>query len=275
MAALADNSLAHYRSTWNAREYLDKYRLVPKYDGEVDLNQQQTLFQLESHHKFYAKYGSLLDPSSARLLEYSGGPSIVALISACSHVREVVFSDFLPENCEEVQSWATCDPDAFNWTPFFKHVVCQLENSSREEDAIERERMLRNKMTTFTSANIRSSHPLGSDLGQFDVLTTSFVLCATAKTKEEFDEFIVKLGGLIRPNGFFLLFDSMEQHWYSVEDIRYSYLHIKSEEVVTFLEKAGFKVLDYLEWHLPTDTKSYRTNDAKSKTLFIAQKIQN
>ena len=257
--------------SWSPRDYLEKYRVVPKYDDSMDLIQQQCIFLLDAYHKFYANYRRSLDPGSARLLEYGGGPSIAALISGCVHVKEIVFSDYMLENCQEVEKWVVNDPDAFNWTPFFKHVVCQLEENPGEEAVKKRKQMLRSKITAFASANIRNSQPLESDFGEFDIVSCNFVLGVANDNKQQFEESVKKLSGLIKPNGYLLLMESIEEHWYSVNDIKCPHLSLKPDEILHSLEKAGFKVLGSQNWNIP-EYRPHYTNDAKSKMFFIAQK---
>lgn len=60
------------------------------------------------------------------LIDVGSGPTIYQLLSACDHFEEVVATDFLEVNREELQRWVRGEPGAFDWSPFIQH-VCKIE----------------------------------------------------------------------------------------------------------------------------------------------------
>ena len=106
-----------YEKFFDARSYV-RSRFTAK-DGVVSDEEYQT-FNLCCYHEFYRKYGSDLDVESARVLEFGGGPCIFPLISAASHVKEIVFSEYLESCREEVKLWKDKNPESHNWTPYFR-----------------------------------------------------------------------------------------------------------------------------------------------------------
>uniref|UniRef100_A0A803TYT8 Indolethylamine N-methyltransferase-like n=1 Tax=Anolis carolinensis TaxID=28377 RepID=A0A803TYT8_ANOCA len=68
------------------------------------------------------------------LIDIGSGPSIYQLLSACESFKEIIASDLLEKNREEMQKWLKKDPEAFDWTPMVKY-VCQLEGDRYGEIA--------------------------------------------------------------------------------------------------------------------------------------------
>ena len=85
-------------------------------------------------HNFYQSYHKEWDNSIAVLLEVGGGPSVYPYISAMLYVAKLYYGDYLKSNLNEVSMWKTKDPSAFNWTPYFNHVVQKLEGKSSPVD---------------------------------------------------------------------------------------------------------------------------------------------
>ena len=138
----------------------------------------RVLFPLEMLHK------SL--PDSLNILDYGTGPVIMTVISAAAKASELVLSDFSLRNLSALRAWLADEPGAFNWTPFFQHVVCDLEGKSVQEAAA-REALVRNEVKSVVSANIYSSHIIEEGFeGPYDVVSSSCCLESCCKTRETF-----------------------------------------------------------------------------------------
>ena len=88
----------------------------------------RTEWPLQCFHEFYSKYHGEWDTTSARPLEFGGGPTIYGLISASGYVSEIVFSDYVEENRKAVEEWKNAGPCGYDWGPYFKYVVEKLED---------------------------------------------------------------------------------------------------------------------------------------------------
>ena len=110
-----------YDNFFDARSYLRSRFSFPK--GVVS-NEEYQAFDIRCYHDFYQKYR--LDPETARVLEFGGGPCIFPLISAAPHVKEIVFAEYLKGCRNEVQLWKDCSPEAHDWTPCFRYYHYQM-----------------------------------------------------------------------------------------------------------------------------------------------------
>ena len=61
-----------------------------------------------------------------RLIEVGTGPTIHTLISACEYFEEIVVSDYVDSNREEIERWLTAKDGCFDWNAHIQF-VCDLE----------------------------------------------------------------------------------------------------------------------------------------------------
>lgn len=60
------------------------------------------------------------------LIDIGSGPTIYQLLSACEVFREIIATDYTPQNLQELQKWLKKEPGAHDWSPIVQH-VCELE----------------------------------------------------------------------------------------------------------------------------------------------------
>ena len=90
-----------YLDEFDPKEYLDLY-YPPSPEGNPN-EKGQWEFYGEQLYNFYTKYSSKWDNKTARLLEFSGGPSIANLVSAVPYVNQITFSAYLESERKEVE----------------------------------------------------------------------------------------------------------------------------------------------------------------------------
>lgn len=60
------------------------------------------------------------------LIDIGSGPTIYQLLSACEVFREIIATDYTPQNLQELQKWLKKEPGAYDWSSVVQH-VCELE----------------------------------------------------------------------------------------------------------------------------------------------------
>lgn len=60
------------------------------------------------------------------LIDIGSGPTIYQLLSACEVFREIIATDYTPQNLQELQKWLKKEPGAYDWSSIVQH-VCELE----------------------------------------------------------------------------------------------------------------------------------------------------
>ena len=228
------------------------------YDVHVEIQHTIHGFAVKNLHDFFQKKSLPSSTSEFKVLDFGCGPVIANVISAARVATEVVLAEYTEEGRSAVRMWLEEDPNAFNWSPYFKHVVQTLEGGTVKA-AEEREKRLRSIMTGVVHCDITQAIPIETDYqGPYDVVVSCLCLTNACKTTDEFLKAVGKLSTLVKPKGH-LLFCSVEPDEdicvqnYKIGNKIYSALAIDStftqsalrnyfnEITVEFLPMANFK----------------------------------
>ena len=197
-------------------------------------------FQLESYHEAFKCL-----PNSLRVLDYGTGPALLSVVSAAGHASEIVLSDYSESNRDALKRWLENDATAFNWSPFFDHVVTKLEGKS-EEMARKREEDLKSVVKDVAFCDIKCDSPVNSTCpGPYDVILDSMCLGDASHTVEEFRSGVVKLLALLKPGGTLMTMIcerkmDTETGKYKVGSKEIPILNITGHFVVDLIKKLGF-----------------------------------
>ena len=131
------------------------------------------LFKLNALHQFYQSY-----PSTAqlRVLDIGSGPSIGNIISAAPHAAEIVLSEYTEANRSALLQWLNNDPNAFDWTHIFKHIVVDLEGKTEEEVPIRAE-LVHKVVKAVVPCDVTQDPPIPTEyVDQYDIVTVFLCL---------------------------------------------------------------------------------------------------
>ena len=199
------------------------------------------LFGLKGVHEFYQSY-----PSTARLkiLDIGSGPTIAYAISAAPHAAEIVLSEYAEANRSSLLQWLQKDPDAFNWTHVFKHVVVDLEGKS-EEEVPTRAELVRKVIKAIVPCDVTRDPPIPTEyVDKYDVVTDYLCLVSACATTEDYIAALVRLHALLKPGGRIVLYtpESLTP-WpstYLVGCRKFFNLQLSRGFIFKSLEQAGF-----------------------------------
>ena len=201
-------------------------------------------FPLKVIHDMFQSYGTA--PAGLKVLEFGSGPVPIYQCSTPLHASEVVFAEYTERNRKVLQKWLDKDPDAFDFTPFFKYVVQDLEGKG-EDEVIKRQDELRALVKGVIPCDILSDPILtvpGYE-GPYDVITSSFCLPGSVGSLEGFDEAIKKLTAYLRPGGVLLLNDaegpSDKDRFYYVGNEKFPSIKITADFLRSVLENNGYR----------------------------------
>ena len=201
----------------------------------------RVLFPLECFHDAFQS----LSTSGLKILDYGTGPAIMSVISASRNASEIVLSDYAESNREALRKWLRKDSTAFDWSPYFDHVVQKLEGKG-EKEAREREERLREVVKDVAYCNINEDPPIRTACQEpYDVVIDCVCLTSSCFTREDFVRGIVKMAALLKPGGTLFSYSS-ERKMDSVTGIYYTgtkaqpVLNTSGEYVVGVLKQHGF-----------------------------------
>ena len=217
----------------HGRDYLDKfdpYRYLQRY-----LNDARTKHILRS---FYDAFQAL--PSNQSVLDYGTGPSLLNAMVAAPKASEIILSEYSPRNRHLLHEWLEKDPAAFDWTPFIRFLVSDLEGKG-EEGVREREERLRSVIKVVVECDMTQDPLIEQGYDRlYDVVTSSLVLDTQPRTNEEFTQILFRLGNLVKKGGSLFLYFAENGPFYQVGEYTFECLPMDFDTVARAMEIAGF-----------------------------------
>ena len=206
---------------------------------------------------------------------------IYSLISAAKVVSEITFVDYLQGSLDNVVEWTNASPRAHDWKPYIKYVLCELEGhpaegSETNELVLCGEEELRKKLKHFSLGDLREEKGIvkNSPHEQFDIVSSNFCLEAVAKTKEEYQSFLQKLAGFVKPGGFLVSLISLEESfWLTSKGVHSFHLFLTVEDAESAYKNLGFNIVLTTRHNVPIEAQNI-LNDCKVLYFIAAQKPQ-
>ena len=222
-------------------------------------------------HNFYQKYHKEWDNSTAFLLDVGGGPCIYPYISAVPYVAEIYHTDIMKAMCDEVLLWKNKDPNAFDWSPYFKHVVQELEGQTSPDAVTDRENKLRG-IINVGPCDAKADVIVPGLNKPVDILSSSFCLEVCYESQEGYLAILKRLYDIMAPKGFFISQKALEYSWFKFGEKQYDKpCPMSLEDVKRSYQEVGFDVLYVHQWDKPMAVRNI-INSATGYGYFIARK---
>ena len=151
---------------------------------------------LQCYHEFFKSV-----PNGVKVLDFGTGPVMLSTISAATKASEIVLADYSEANLAYLRQWLQNDPQAYDWSPYFRYVVQELEGvGDREMD--EREKQVRQLVKDVVHCDITQDPPIDKGYDQlYDVVVCSLVLEGASDSREEYRANAARLAKLVKPGG--------------------------------------------------------------------------
>ena len=243
-----------------------------------DVNKTVKEFALKNVHNFFAQKHSTSEGMPLKVLDYGCGPVVAFDISAAKEEAEIVLAEY-GENCRQaLQDWLNCHSSAWDWTPYIKHVVCDLERKNENEVA-QREENLRKAIKAVVPCDITKDPPIAKGFeGPYDIVMSMLCIENGCLTKDEYKAAIRRIASLTKKGGNFLLYSSVRNR--GEHDETPGYYHVGTEKhiqvalplhfVIMTLKESEFLVVETNQ--LPTEKSTALRESDKTdleSTAFI------
>ncbi|XP_068118341.1 phenylethanolamine N-methyltransferase isoform X2 [Hyperolius riggenbachi] len=233
---------------FNPRAYLQNNYVPPRADFSSE--DSVMCWKLRCLHETCAK-GEI---KGKILVDIGSGPTIYQLLSAFEHFKEVIMTDYLEVNREELQKWLKNEPGKFDWSPYFEH-VCKLEGKG--EPWQNKEKRLRERVARVIPVDVHQPCPLGQELsnGSVDCLVSSFCLEACSPHLEAFQKALEHVVGLLKPHGHFLWIGALEESYYLAGEARLTVVPVTEEMVRKALGMAKCIIREFRTYSMSPSMK--------------------
>ena len=232
-------------------------------------------FQLGKLHDLFQTFSTR---DRLKILDYGSGPVIQHSISAAAYASEIVFCDIASSNREAIKKWLRNDRDAFNWSPHFDYVVQTLEGKG-EEEAREREKLMRNVVKGVVYCDVLSENPMEPGFeGPYDVIIECGCLEAACVSVAEYKKAVQIASKLLKPGGTFVLWSAdisfdQETGVYNVGGKELSCLGTTHQFVADVLIEAGYSDVDAAFCPIdPLNTADYNKRVGMNGYYFVSGK---
>ena len=183
-----------------------------------------------------------LPKENVSVLDFGSGPSVLGGISASRKASEIILSEYTEDSRLAALRWLKNDPNAFDWSAYFRYVIQDLEGKD-ENEIKAREELIRKVVKAVVPCDITKDPPLPAEYNkQYDVVICCLVLACTSQTRDDYRAGMKCLGKLVKSGGLLLFFGverTADVGFYLVGDKKFRSLGVSSEFAVKAMEDAG------------------------------------
>ena len=228
--------LENYEKEFQPSIFLKYYEASGPSDIALYLQQKLLCF----HDSFFSLSNGL------KVLDYGAGPTIILTISAATKASEIVVADYAEQNLMYIHNWLNCKQGAFDWSPYFKYVVQELEGGG-EKQVKERETQVRKLIKGVVHCDINHDPPIqqGYD-AVYDVVMCSLVVEGVSSTIENYCSNLARLAKLVKHGGSIFYFGVENKiGFYTIGGKNFPNIHITEEVALRAFRDAGFHDLSF------------------------------
>ncbi|ELT96500.1 hypothetical protein CAPTEDRAFT_228603 [Capitella teleta] len=188
-------------------------------------------------------------------LDVCSGPSIHSALSASKYFRNVLLTEYAPQNRAAIEAWLANAADAHDWSSFSKSVA-DLEGKGMTSHLVEQR--TREAIREVVFCDLNQDEPIDqkvlSKYGAMDVVYSSLTLEAAAETSADYSRILAKLANYLRQGGGLLLCGTYNQSFYSVGGHKFHSLSQDEATIRRQLDGAGFSVVEHLAYSFDPNT---------------------
>lgn len=240
-------------------------------------------FPLVHLHQFFVqKKSTSKEGEPLSVLDYGCGPVVAYGISAAGLNAEIVLADYCEEYRSTVNKWLNNSPTAWDWLPYIKHVIQNVEGRD-EKEATEREERLRKAIKAVVACDITQDPPIAAGYeGPYDVVMSMFCIENGCLTQEEYKAAVKRIATLVKRGGNFVLYSTVRNRaehdqtpgFYFIGESKYAQVALPLKFVMKTLEENGFTVAQttMLPEEATAALHDLRVTDLETAAFIIATK---
>lgn len=194
---------ASFEKAWAPGEYLADYY------STVDVDEQNTI-------AFFSEAARHM-PAQEPVLIVGVGPTLHHVFPIAIQASEIHLGDYLRCNLDEIARWIEQDEGAHDWQPFVSHTLrCEGMAAPTRQDIADREYLTRARITTLLEVDIRNDRPLAESQRCYGTVLSAYCADSATSDPEEWQVYMRRIVGLVRPGGTLLVAALGQTHSYFV-----------------------------------------------------------
>ena len=210
-------------------------------------------FPLVHLHRFFAqKRFTSNEGELLRVLDYGCGPVVAYDISAAGLNAEIVLAEYRAEYRSALNEWLNESATAWDWSPYIKYVVQNVEEGD-EKEATEREERLRKAIKAVVACDITQDPPIAEGYeGPYDVVMSMLCIENACITQDEYKAAVKTIAALVKKGGNLVLYSTVRNRgehdqtpgYYFIRESKYVQVALPMKFVLKTLEENGFTVVE-------------------------------
>lgn len=194
---------ASFENGWAPAAYLADYY------SAVDVDEQNTI-------AFFSKAAQRI-PAGEPALVFGAGPTLHHVFAIATRASEIHLGDYLRCNLEEISRWIRNDERAHDWQPFVGYTLrCEGMANPTRQDILDREQLTRARITALLEVDIRNDRPLADAQRSYATVLSAYCADSATASLEEWQDYMRRIVGLVRPGGTLLIAALGQTHRYLV-----------------------------------------------------------
>lgn len=253
-----------YHTRFDPKDYLVRF---------AGVNVPYKVAPLKALYEFYESYSAEVGRPLS-VCDIGCGPVIAYVISAARFASDIVLSEYTELNRDEINLWIRKEPNAHDWTPFFAHIVQNIEGRD-ETEVDQRADLLRSKIKAVVGSDFMKPQMMDNEyMCQYDVVQIFLSMEQSSGSEEDYRSTLKKMFHLVKPGGKFVLYSQqkdkiLQPAIYHVKKAQFQFLRVSFDFVLQSLKDAGYSSVKSISMDdkiPPCDCK----DGFCSFTLFIA-----
>ncbi|XP_065273253.1 nicotinamide N-methyltransferase-like [Emys orbicularis] len=177
------------------------------------------------------------------LIRIGNAPTIFELLSACESFKEIIVTNYMDRNCQELEKWLKKEPGAFDWTPVVKY-ACELEGDRKKW--AEKEEKFRRTVKQVLECDVSKFNPVTfASLPPADCLLLCHCLEATCNDLSTYRAALKNVSSLLKPGGHLLMVTTMKCNYYMTGQHKFPCLFLEKEVLEEAVKEAGYDILQF------------------------------
>jgi 2-polyprenyl-3-methyl-5-hydroxy-6-metoxy-1,4-benzoquinol methylase len=212
-----------------------------------------TDFALVNVHTFFEqKHSTSQDDTPMKVLDYGCGPVLAYSTCAAGANAEIVLAEYGEKCRSALQDWLDRSPSAWDWTPYIKHVICDLEGKD-ETEVDTRKETLRKAIKAIVPCDITQDPPIAKGYeGPYDVVMSMLCIEHGCLTRQEYKAAVKRIATLVKREGNLLIHSTIRNReegndtpgYYYINEKKHIEVALSLQFVLMTLKECGFSVIE-------------------------------
>jgi len=180
--------------------------------------------------------------SGDRLLDLGSGPTVHNIATASAYFPNIILSEFVERNCEQLRKWVRNDPDCIDWTLFLERVARAEKRNDVEKACKEIEDRIRSSVKAVIHCDVLNDQVIAKEYTQqpFDLILTSLTLETAAANWESYSNILGRINRLLREGGKLIVIGVTMCSSWKCGDNKFHCLPLKETDIQRALQINGF-----------------------------------